>query len=124
MLRACAGSRIAFAQVGAFIRLGRPLFLVGGLVFYGLGAAIAAFAEGGRAIDWRRYVWGQVAVTAAHLMTHYCNDYFDFEADRANATPTRWSGGSRVLPAGELPRQAALIAALALALLAVWRPRS
>jgi len=105
-------------QVGAFIRLGRPLFLVGGLVFYGLGAAIAVFVEGGRAIDWRRYVWGQVAVTAAHLMTHYCNDYFDFEADRANVTPTRWSGGSRVLPAGELPRQAALIAALALALLA------
>jgi 1,4-dihydroxy-2-naphthoate octaprenyltransferase len=105
-------------QVGAFIRLGRPLFLVGGFVFYGLGAAIAAFAQGGRAIDWRRYVWGQVAVTAAHLMTHYCNDYFDFDADRANATPTRWSGGSRVLPAGELPREAALIAALALALLA------
>jgi 1,4-dihydroxy-2-naphthoate polyprenyltransferase len=105
-------------QVGAFIRLGRPLFLVGGLVFYGLGAAIAVFAEGGRAIDWRRYVWGQVAVTAAHLMTHYCNDYFDFDADRANATPTRWSGGSRVLPDGELPREAALIAALALALLA------
>jgi 1,4-dihydroxy-2-naphthoate octaprenyltransferase len=105
-------------QVGAFIRLGRPLFLVGGFVFYGLGAAIAVFAEGARAIDWRRYVWGQVAVTAAHLMTHYCNDYFDFDADRANTTPTRWSGGSRVLPAGELPREAALIAALALALLA------
>jgi len=105
-------------QVGAFIRLGRPVFLVGGLVFYGLGAAIAMFVEGGRAIDWRRYVWGQIAVTAAHLMTHYSNDYFDFEADRANVTPTRWSGGSRVLPAGELPRQAALITALALALLA------
>jgi len=104
-------------QVGAFIRLGRPHFLVGGFVLYGLGAAIAVFAEGGRAIDWRRYVWGQIAVTAAHLMTHYCNDYFDFDADRANATPTRWSGGSRVLPAGELPREAALIAALALALI-------
>ncbi len=105
-------------QVGAFVRLGRPLFLAGGFVLYGLGAAIAAFASGGRAIDWRRYVWGQVAVTAAHLMTHYCNDYFDFDADRANATPTRWSGGSRVLPAGELPRVTALIAALALALIA------
>src|SRR5947209_4359893 len=67
-------------QVGAFIRLGRPLFLVGGFVFYGLGAAIALFSGGGRAIDWRRYFWGQVAVTAAHLMTHYSNDYFDFDA--------------------------------------------
>jgi 1,4-dihydroxy-2-naphthoate polyprenyltransferase len=105
-------------QVGAFVRLGRPLFLVGGLVFYGLGAAIAAHVGGGREIDWRRYVWGQLAVTAAHLMTHYCNDYFDFHADQANATPTRWSGGSRVLPAGELPRAAALLAALVLAVLA------
>jgi len=110
-----AGLANRLRQVGAFVRLGRPLFLVGGLVFYGLGAAIATYAGGGRAIDWRRYVWGQIAVTAAHLMTHYCNDYFDFHADQANATPTRWSGGSRVLPAGELPRAAALVAALVLA---------
>ena len=48
-------------------------------------------------------------------MTHYANDYFDYEADRANTTPTRWSGGSRVLVAGELPRGVALGAALLLA---------
>src|SRR5262245_4297323 len=48
-------------------------------------------------------------------MTHYANDYFDYEADRANATPTRWSGGSRVLVGGELPRGVALGAALGLA---------
>ena len=46
-------------------------------------------------------------------MTHYANDYFDFEADCANTTPTRWSGGSRVLPNSELPRRVALIGALA-----------
>jgi 1,4-dihydroxy-2-naphthoate octaprenyltransferase len=48
-------------------------------------------------------------------MTHYANDYFDYEADRANTTPTRWSGGSRVLVGGELPRGVALGAALVLA---------
>jgi 1,4-dihydroxy-2-naphthoate octaprenyltransferase len=48
-------------------------------------------------------------------MTHYANDYFDYAADRANATPTRWSGGSRVLANDELPRSVALIAALVLA---------
>jgi 1,4-dihydroxy-2-naphthoate octaprenyltransferase len=48
-------------------------------------------------------------------MTHYANDYFDYEADRANLTPTKWSGGSRVLPAGELPRYVALVAAIVLA---------
>jgi 1,4-dihydroxy-2-naphthoate octaprenyltransferase len=50
-------------------------------------------------------------------MTHYANDYFDYEADCANTTPTRWSGGSRVLPGGELPVVVALVAALALAAL-------
>jgi 1,4-dihydroxy-2-naphthoate octaprenyltransferase len=58
---------------------------------------------------------GQGVVTAFQLMTHYANDYFDLDADRANQTPTKWSGGSRVLPAGELHPRVALIAALVLA---------
>jgi 1,4-dihydroxy-2-naphthoate octaprenyltransferase len=100
-------------SLGAFIRLGRPLFLGGGFVMYALGAAIAAAY--GHAIDVRRYALGQLAVTAFQLMTHYANDYFDYEVDRANATPTRWSGGSRVLSDGALPPRVALIAALVLA---------
>jgi 1,4-dihydroxy-2-naphthoate octaprenyltransferase len=96
----------------AFIRLGRPLFLGGGFLLYGLGAAIAAGHD--HAIDAGRYVLGQAAVTALQLMTHYANDYFDYDCDRANATPTRWSGGSRVLASGELPRHVALVAALVL----------
>lgn len=99
----------------AFVRLGRPLFLGGGFLLYALGAAIAALH--GAAIDAGRYVLGQAVVTALQLMTHYANDYFDYDADRANLTPTRWSGGSRVLVGGELPRHVALIAALALAAL-------
>jgi 1,4-dihydroxy-2-naphthoate octaprenyltransferase len=101
--------------VAAFIRLGRPLFLGGGFLLHGLGAAVAVHA--GAHWDPGRHWLGQVAVTAFQLMTHYANDYFDLEADLANGTPTRWSGGSRVLVAGELPRQAALVAALALATL-------
>ncbi|HEY0712862.1 MAG TPA: prenyltransferase [Polyangia bacterium] len=106
----------------AFIRLGRPLFLGGGFILYALGAAIAAHA--GHPLDLRAYLIGQAVVTSFQLMTHYANDYFDYEADVANTTPTRWSGGSRVLPAGEIPRVAALIAALVLAglgiVFAVW----
>ena len=83
-------------------------------MLYALGAAIAAAA--GHAIDWQRYALGQAAVTAFQLMTHYGNEYFDLEADRANATPTRWSGGSRVLVGGELPARVALIAAVAFAI--------
>jgi 1,4-dihydroxy-2-naphthoate polyprenyltransferase len=44
-------------------------------------------------------------------MTHYSNDYFDLDADRANPTPTNWSGGSRILPDGLLPPRIALITA-------------
>ena len=97
----------------AFVRLGRPLFLAGGFLMFGLGAAVAAAT--GHAIDLRRYALAQAAVTALQWMTHYANDYFDLDADRANATPTAWSGGSRVLVAGELPAAVALAAALGLA---------
>ena len=103
--------------VVAFVKLGRPLFLIGGFVNYALGVAVASLS--GHAIDLHRYALGQAAVTAFQLMTHYANDYFDLEADRANTTPTRWSGGSRVLPGGELPRVAALVAALVLAAIGI-----
>jgi 1,4-dihydroxy-2-naphthoate octaprenyltransferase len=105
----------ALTALAAFVRLGRPLFLVGGAVLYGLGAA-AAGAQG-YGIDLRRYLLGQAVVTCFQLMTHYANDYFDYEADRLNHTPTRWSGGSRVLPDGGLPRAVALVTALVLAVL-------
>ncbi len=101
-------------------RLARPLFLVGGFVFYGLGVAIARYE--GAALDVTALLWGQLAVTAAQLMTHFANDTFDLAADRANATPTRWSGGSRVLVEGLLSARVGLGAALvrgAVALLAV-----
>ncbi|HEX3694114.1 MAG TPA: prenyltransferase [Polyangia bacterium] len=107
----------ALGRVRAFVKLGRPLFLGGGFVMYALGAALASSV--GAPIDWQQYAWGQLAVTATQLMTHYANDYFDQEADRANTTPTRWSGGSRVLIAGALPPSVALVTALLLAAIAL-----
>jgi 1,4-dihydroxy-2-naphthoate octaprenyltransferase len=98
--------------LAAFVKLGRPHFLVGGFVLYGLGAALAVLA--GAALAPIRYLLGQAVVTATQLGTHYANDYFDLAADRANATPTRWSGGSRVLPAGDIDPRLALVAAVAL----------
>ena len=88
----------------AFIKLGRPLFLGGGFILFALGAAIAHAC--GHVIDTGRYVLGQAAVTAFQLMTHYANDYFDYDADVANLTPTKWSGGSRVLPDARCRRTA------------------
>jgi 1,4-dihydroxy-2-naphthoate octaprenyltransferase len=102
------------AAVVAFVKLGRPKFLVGGLLLYALGAALAAVS--GVATSWPRYVLGQALVSTTQLMTHYANDFFDFEADVANNTPTRWSGGSRILPSGQLRPVVAFRAALVLAL--------
>jgi 1,4-dihydroxy-2-naphthoate octaprenyltransferase len=96
------------ARLRAFIRLGRPQFLVGGFLLFALGSVLARVA--GATIDWQRYAWGQATITTAQWMTHYSNDYFDLEADRANSTPTRWSGGSRVLVTGTVAPRAALVA--------------
>ncbi|MBI5879586.1 MAG: prenyltransferase [Chloroflexi bacterium] len=105
------------ARLLAWIWLGRPHFLFGGVVLHALGAALAVYAGGG--IDWRLYAAGQVAITAIQWMTHYANEYFDLAADAANHTPTHWSGGSRVLPTGKLPPYAALVTAVVLAAIAM-----
>jgi 1,4-dihydroxy-2-naphthoate polyprenyltransferase len=100
----------AATSAWAVVRLGRPIFLLGGVALYALGTLAAL--QRGHGFDIGSYALGQLAVSSIQLMTHYANDYFDYEADRANATPTRWSGGSRVLVNGELPRAVALRAAL------------
>lgn len=100
----------------AVVRLGRPTFLLGGVALYGLGALAAV--RSGHGFEPGAFVLGLLAVTSIQLMTHYANDYFDYEADRANHTPTRWSGGSRVLVNGELPREVALRAAIAVGFIA------
>lgn len=101
----------------AFVRLGRPQFLVGGFLLYGIGTALGVLR--GARLDRAAYALGQGAITSIQLMTHYANDYFDLAADRANATPTRWSGGSRVLPGGILSPRLALQAARILGAMAL-----
>ena len=104
---------MSFRQaLASLVRLGRPLFLVGGFIFFGLGTAIACYE--GYDLGAHLWLWGQVAVTAAQLMTHFANDYFDLDADRANRTPTYWSGGSRVLVETALAPRWALYMALVL----------
>ncbi len=100
------------ARIVSLVRLGRPLFLAGGLVMHLLGVAMALYA--GATLNLPALLWGQVAITAIQWMTSYNNEFFDLAADRANRSPTRWAGGSRVLTDGLLPPQAALMAALVL----------
>lgn len=107
-----------FSQAVSIIRLGRPKFLLGGFALYGLGALCAVVLKTPFSLG--AFVWGQVAVTAIQLTTHYSNDYFDYQADVANRTPTAWSGGSRVLVRREVPRLTALVGALVMAALACF----
>jgi 1,4-dihydroxy-2-naphthoate polyprenyltransferase len=106
------------ARLGAFLKLGRPQFLIGGLLLFALGSTLARAQ--GVGINWQRYLWGQATITAAQWMTHYSNDYFDLAADRANSTPTRWSGGSRVLVSGLVAPRAALAASIVLGAVALF----
>ena len=101
----------------AFIKLGRLHFLAGGVILHLLGVSMALLS--GARFSLAALIWGQIAITATQAMTHYANDYFDLTADRANLTPTNWSGGSRVLISGAVPPRAALITALTLAAIAL-----
>jgi 1,4-dihydroxy-2-naphthoate polyprenyltransferase len=93
-----------------FITLGRPLHLLGGALFVVLGALIAIVD--GAVLRTDLLAGALLGVAAVQFMTHYSNDYFDFDADTANTQRTRWSGGSGVLPTGALAPQVALWAAL------------
>jgi 1,4-dihydroxy-2-naphthoate octaprenyltransferase len=111
---------LSWRQIVLFIRLSRPIFLLGGILLYGLGGAIADYL--GRPLDATTYILGQVTVTFIQLMAQYLNEYYDVEIDRGNENRTPLTGGSGILGPEGLPRRTALYAAafsLALATTAI-----
>lgn len=99
------------------IRLGRPQFLVYSAVLVSLGGALSLTL--GRALVLGALLETLVLVWTNHVMTHYVNEFFDLEADRANQSPTGWTGGSRVLAEGLLSPEVAIAAAITLMLASV-----
>lgn len=102
-----------------FLRLSRPLFLAGGVLFYFLGVGIARYL--GHALDWNVVLTGQLWVSALQLGVHYLNEYFDYPLDAGHNSRTPFTGGSGVLGdgVGQLPPHVALLGAgTALALVA------
>jgi 1,4-dihydroxy-2-naphthoate octaprenyltransferase len=93
-----------------FIRLSRPLFLLGAALIYALGAGIARYL--GVQIDWTTYWIGQIWVSLMQLSVQYLNEYFNAPMDQNNPNRTFLTGGSGALGPGKLPRQTALFAAL------------
>lgn len=94
-----------------FIRLSRPLFLLGAALLYALGAGIAHYL--GIRIGWDLYISGQLWVTLLQLSTQYLNEYYDAPGDAQNTNRTPLTGGSGVLGPGKLPRKVALYSGLA-----------
>jgi 1,4-dihydroxy-2-naphthoate octaprenyltransferase len=92
-----------------FIRLTRPLFLVGGVMLYTLGISIADYL--GVLIDWGVLLVGLLWVTMLQLSAQYLNEYFDSPSDSKNVNRTFFSGGSGAIGEGKLSRNTALIAA-------------
>jgi len=105
------------SRLFAFLWLGRPHFLAGGVLMYALGAVMALWA--GASLNVAALVLGQVAVSSIQWMTHYANEYFDLPGDRLNPGPTYWSGGSQVLVRQLISPSTALRMALLLAIVAL-----
>lgn len=94
-----------------FLRMSRPLFLLGGVLVYALGAGIARYL--GVQIDWGVYILGQVWATMLQLGAQYLNEYFDAPLDAENPNRTPFSGGSGAIGPGRLSRSTVLLAAAA-----------
>jgi 1,4-dihydroxy-2-naphthoate octaprenyltransferase len=91
-----------------FVRMSRPLFLLGGVLVYALGAGIARYL--GSPIRWDVYLLGQAWVTMLQLGAQYLNEYYDAPGDQDNPNRTPFSGGSGAVGPGKLPRSTALLA--------------
>lgn len=102
----------------AFIRLSRPKFLLESLLTVILGVAVAVHE--GYALRLGPYLLAQACVSGTHLMTHYCNEYFDLAADSGHNAPNAWTGGSQVLAKGLLKPATSLAAAFIALFMMLW----
>ncbi len=89
-----------------FVKLSRPLPIVGGWLTFGLGTGIARYL--GAPFDLGVYLLGQGWVTLLQLSMHYLGNYFAHPADATNERRTPFSERSDALGPGKLPRSLAL----------------
>lgn len=97
--------------VSLFLRLSRPVFLLGGILQYALGLGIAVYL--GITLDGSLAVIGLFLVLTMQLSMHYLNEYYDAPLDQYNQNRTLLTGGSGVLgnEQGKLDRSVAQYAA-------------
>jgi len=100
---------ITFEKIRLFIRLSRPLFLLGGVLFYALGISMADYL--GVQINPGVMLLGLLWVFFLQLSSQYLNEYFDAPGDLENRNRTFFSGGSGAIGDGKLSRTTPLFAA-------------
>ncbi|MBM3157320.1 MAG: prenyltransferase [Chloroflexi bacterium] len=93
-------------RVVAWVSLSRLPFIALNVASFSVGMVIAW--SQGHPFNWGVAVLSTLGVGLILLVTHYSNEYFDYETDSLNVEYNKFSGGSRVLPAGLIPRSQAL----------------
>lgn len=93
-------------KLTSILSLGRIKFLCYSPILYTLGAAIATFQN--EKFNILYFILGQITVWITHMMTHFYNEYYDFDTDSLNENPSPWTGGSRILPQGILSSQTSM----------------
>jgi len=99
----------SWRQLRLFLRLSRPWFLLGAILLYGLGLALAHYL--GERIQVPVAAEGLALVLALQLVVHYLNEFYDAEADAANPNRTPFNGGSGAIGKEGLTRATAVQAA-------------
>ncbi|HOG47388.1 MAG TPA: prenyltransferase [Anaerolineae bacterium] len=110
----------SFAQkVSTWLALARLPFHAVGVLPFILGNVLAWRLRG--AFRWGVCAWGTAGVVLVMLATYLAGEYWDYEEDVLAAAlgPSRFSGGSRMVQQGRVPRRAPLWGSLAGVLLAL-----
>lgn len=100
-------------------RLGRPKFLMYSNVIFTIGVVAAYKNKPDSNFQLSFYIWVCLLAHSIHAMTHYFNEFYDYEADCANKNPSPWTGGSRVLVEGKMKPEVSLYIARLIALFVV-----
>lgn len=94
----------------AWLKLSRIPFHLVGVIPFILGMVIAW--SQGYSFQWEVGILSILAVILIMLTTYYAGEYFDYETDSVNREYNKFSGGTRVLQTGIIPRWRVLLAAL------------
>jgi 1,4-dihydroxy-2-naphthoate octaprenyltransferase len=104
--------RKQMVKLRAWLALSRPPFHSVGILPFILGGIIAWREK--QLFRWDVFALGTLGVVLVMLTTYYAGEYWDYTEDTlaSRLGDSRFSGGSKVLQQGLLPRQAALWASL------------